>query len=81
VVTVDYVLANVEVDMEFWHGHNGVSHHFLLTPEHFAALKRGERVTIETTEVDSHQHLLFIDPRDEAYRVAGAADREVPACA
>lgn len=80
VCTVDYVLANVSVDLEFWHGHNGQQHHFVLLPEHFAALKRGERVTLETTEVDSHQHLLFIDPTDENYRVRGAPDVAVPLC-
>jgi hypothetical protein len=80
VCTVDYVLANIEVDIEFWHGHGGQNHHYLITPEHFAALKRGERVMIETTEVDSHTHMLFIDPTDESYRVDGAPDVAVPNC-
>lgn len=80
VCTVDYVVANVAVDLEFWHGHNGQQHHFVLLPEHFAALKRGERVMLETTEVDAHQHLLFIDPTDENYRVQGAPDVAVPIC-
>lgn len=79
-ITVAQVLANVEVDMEFWHGHGGVSHHFLIGPEHFASLKRGERVTLETTEVDSHRHLLFVDPVDPNYRVPGAPDIDVPSC-
>jgi hypothetical protein len=80
VITVDQVLADQELDLEFWHGHNGISHHFLVTRAHFAALKRGERVSIETTEVDSHQHLLFIDPEDESYRASGAPDVQVAIC-
>lgn len=80
VITVDQVLADQDVDFEFWHGHDGLTHHFLVTREHFAALKRGERVSIETTEVDAHQHLLFIDPRDENYRASGAPDVMVPLC-
>jgi len=72
VIYVDYILANEELTLDFWHGHGGQIHKFMLKPEHFAALKRGERVTITTSEVDSHMHTLFIDPTDPFYRVAGA---------
>jgi hypothetical protein len=29
--------------------------------------------------VDGHSHTLFIDPKDEGYRVPGAPDVDVPA--
>lgn len=77
IVTVAHVVAGMTVTMDFWHGHGGQLHRFTLEPEHFAALKRGERVTVATTVVDGHSHLLFVDPEDEAYRVPGAPDVEV----
>jgi hypothetical protein len=79
-ITVDHVLAGVAVEFEFWHGHGGQNHRFTFLPEHFEALKRGERVMVETTQVDSHAHMLFVDPLDESYRVPGAADVAVPVC-
>lgn len=80
IVRVDWVAAGDAVELEFWHGHGGRNHRFTVGPEHFEALKRGERVMIETTEVDSHSHQLFIDPTDERYRVEGAEDVRVPLC-
>ena len=80
VLTVDDVLAGVAVEIEFWHGHGGAIHRYTVTPTHLARLRAGERVMIETTEVDSHSHMLFIDPTDERYRVAGAPDVPVPNC-
>lgn len=77
VVEVAYVMAGAAITLEFWHGHGGVQHRFTITPEHFEALKRGERVTITTTTVDGHEHTLFIDPLDEDYRVPGAPDVDV----
>ena len=77
VVTVAQVIAGAAVTMDFWHGHGGQLHRFTLEPEHFAALTRGERITIETTMVDSHSHLLFVDPVDETYRVEDAPDVDV----
>ena len=79
-VTVDHVLGGVAVELEFWHGHGGQNHRYTITPENIDALKRGERVTVETTEVDSHRHTLFVDPLDEDYRVPGAPDVPVPLC-
>ena len=80
VIRVDYVLAGAAVELEFWHGHGGVSHRFTVTPAHFESLKRGERVTIETTAVDAHTHQLFVDPVDPRYRVPGARGVSVPVC-
>lgn len=71
-------MAGVAITLEFWHGHGGVQHRFTIAPDQFEALKRGERVTITTTTVDSHEHTLFIDPVDEDYRVPGAPDVDVP---
>ncbi len=80
IIEVDFVLAGAPVEIEFWHGHGGQNHRYRLGPEQFEALKRGERVTVETTEVDGHAHLLFVDPLDEDYRVPGAPSVEVPLC-
>jgi hypothetical protein len=80
IIYVDYVIEGAAVELEFWHGHGGESHRFTVGPADFEALKRGERVTLETTEVEGHTHMLFIDPTDESYRVDGAEDVRVPAC-
>lgn len=72
VILVDYVLAGVPITLDFWHGHGGQLHAFTLGPEQYAQLRRGERTFVTTTEVDSHQHTLFIDPVDPAYRVEDA---------
>ena len=78
IVTVAHVISSSTVTMDFWHGHGGQLHRFTLQPTHFDALKRGERVTVGTTTVDGHAHTLFIDPKDERYRVEGAPDVDVP---
>src|SRR6185436_5303158 len=74
VIKVSYVVAGVMLTLDFWHGHNGVQHKFTLEPMHFEMLKKGQKVTLGTTTVDGHAHTLFIDPKDESYRVAGAPD-------
>lgn len=74
VITVAMVAARETITLEFWHGHGGISHRFTLEPAHFEALLRGERITVGTSTVEDHAHTLFIDPRDEAYRVSGAPD-------
>lgn len=80
VIGVERVIAGEAFELEFWHGHGGVNHRFTVTAAHLEALKRGERVTLTTTQVDAHDHTLFIDPVDERWRVSGAPDRQVPAC-
>jgi hypothetical protein len=77
-ITVAHVIAGVTVTFDFWHGHGNVLHRYTLMPTHFDALKRGEKVTLTTTTVEGHEHNLFIDPRDEAYRVPNAPDVNVP---
>lgn len=78
IVTVASVIAGATVTMDFWHGHGGQLHRFTLEPAHFDKLKQGERVTVGTTTVEGHAHTLFVDPRDERYRVEGAPDQDVP---
>ena len=78
IVTVAHVIAGSTVTMDFWHGHGGQLHRFTLEPAHFDKLKQGERVTVATTTVEGHAHTLFVDPRDERYRVEGAPDQDVP---
>jgi hypothetical protein len=77
-IEVAYVLAGTTITLDFWHGHNGVLHRYTLQPADFDALKRGERITLPTTVVEDHSHTLFIDPKDETYRVPGAPDVDVP---
>jgi len=78
VITVDQMVAGARVELEFWHGHGGVSHRFALEPSDLDALTRGERVTVSTTEVDGHSHMLFVDPVDP--RWSAGSDREVMVC-
>jgi hypothetical protein len=78
VIEVGFVVAGVAITLDFWHGHGGQLHRYALEPQHFEALKQGQRVTVGTTTVENHAHTLFIDPVDEAYRVPGAPDVEVP---
>ncbi|MBX3276223.1 MAG: hypothetical protein KF729_38580, partial [Sandaracinaceae bacterium] len=80
VITVDMMVAGASVDLVFWHGHGGVSHRFTVSADDLAALTRGERVTLRTSIVEGHDHLLFIDPVNERWRVAGAPDRTVTVC-
>ena len=77
-ITVGNVIAGATVTFDFWHGHGNMIHRYTLMPAHFDALKRGEKVTLTTSTVDGHEHKLFIDPRDEAYRVPNAPDVNVP---
>jgi hypothetical protein len=79
-ITAAMVADGVAVELAFWHGHGGVQHKFHLLPEHFDTLKRGRRVTLETTTVDAHRHQLFIDPTLPRYRVPGSQPLEVPLC-
>lgn len=80
IIRVADMVAGSELTLEFWHGHGGRNHAFTVQPSDFEALRRGERVTLITTEVDSHQHMLFIDPVDSRWRVAGATDETVEIC-
>jgi hypothetical protein len=77
-ITTAMVIAGSAITIDFWHGHNGVLHRYTLGPQHFADLKQGKRVTLDTTVVDGHSHMLFVDPKDEGYRVPGAPDVDVP---
>lgn len=80
IVRVDDVVAGRPIELEFWHGHGGVSHRFSLGAADLDALARGMRVTLTTTEVEGHSHMLFVDPTDERWRVSGAPDRTVEIC-
>jgi hypothetical protein len=74
IIRVADVVAGTTLALDFWHGHGGVPHRFTLEPVHFEMLVQGHEVTLGTTMVDGHAHTLFVDPVDEAYRVAGAPD-------
>ncbi|MBZ0233914.1 MAG: hypothetical protein K8M05_16420 [Deltaproteobacteria bacterium] len=79
-IRVADVAAGVALPKDFWHGHGGQLHRYTVLPEHFAALKRRERVMLQTTEVEGHRHMLFIDPVDPQWRVEGAPPETIPAC-
>jgi hypothetical protein len=79
-IRVADVSAGVTLPKDFWHGHGGQLHRYTVLPEHFQALKRRERVMIQTTEVEGHSHMLFIDPVDPQWRVEGAQPQSIPAC-
>jgi hypothetical protein len=72
------VESNQSITLDFWHGHGGQLHQFTLGSEEFSKLKKGERVYVTTTEVDSHMHTLFVDPLDPDYRVPGAEPISLP---
>lgn len=80
VITVDQIVAGAALELTFWHGHGGVDHRFDVSPADLAALAHGDRVTLMTTEVEGHAHMLFVDPMDERWRVSGAPDRTVTIC-
>jgi hypothetical protein len=79
-IRVADVAAGITLPKDFWHGHGGVLHRYTVLPEHFMTLKRRERVMIQTTEVEGHSHMLFIDPVDPQWRVEGAQPQTIPAC-
>ena len=72
IVEAEYILVGEPVTLPFWHGHGGVQHTFTLTTDHYAQLKAGTKITIETSVVQGHTHTLFVDPTDPDYRVPGA---------
>lgn len=76
-IGVSVVMAGAAVTLDFWHGHGGVQHRFTLTPAMLDDLKHGKKITVGTTTVDNHAHMLFIDPKDERYRTPGAPDVQV----
>ena len=78
IIRVDYLLVGEAVTLDFWHGHGGMLHQYTLLPEHYQQLKQLERVYIETSVVQSHQHMLFIDPVDPRYKVPGSEPVPVP---
>lgn len=62
-----------EETLVFWHGHGGQSHQFTLNAEQKLNILRNKRVEITTSTIASHEHLLFIDPTTDSYRIPGAA--------
>jgi len=76
VITVDDMVLAQDKTYEFWHGHGGRSHSYVVTAEDFKKIRSGIKVTIETDAVDSHTHTLFIDLADEEFLVPGTT-REV----
>lgn len=74
----EYLLQTENLEFQFWHGHGGKQHRFIVTQSHMKLLKKNQKVTIETNSVDNHKHKLFIDPSNAKWRVPGATPIEVP---
>jgi hypothetical protein len=79
-IRVADMVAGAATTFDFWHGHGGQLHRFTVTATHYAQLRRGQRVMITTTTVDSHEHMLFVDPRDPQWRAPDATPVQVPSC-
>ncbi len=78
IIKVDYIVAGAAVTMKFWHGHGGKDHYFTVTPENLLDMKSLKKTYIRTTDVDGHNHKLFVDFSDPKWRVPGALPVEVP---
>ena len=76
-ILVEDIIAGVDKEYTFWHGHGGVDHSYTVTAADFAKLKNKEKVTITTDSVGSHTHNLFIDPNEERLRIPGSEIVEV----
>jgi hypothetical protein len=76
-ITAQAMQAKQEYTLDFWHGHGGQPHRFTITTAHIDQLLCGQRVYIQTTTVDAHEHMLFIDPLDPEYAVPGGDVRAV----
>lgn len=74
------IAAGEAVDRAFWHGHGGMQHRFVVTEDHMRRLALGERVYIETSEVQRHSHTLFIDPVAPEYAVEDGEALEIRVC-
>ncbi|MFM8313725.1 MAG: hypothetical protein ACKOA8_05515, partial [Deltaproteobacteria bacterium] len=59
------ILTGESITLRYWHGHSGKYHQVTLTTEHFDNLKSNSPVvlTIPTTVLDGHFHVLVIDPK------------------
>lgn len=62
------ILKGESMTLRYWHGHSGKYHQVTLTPEHFDSLKSNNPVvlTVPTTVLDGHFHVLVIDPKKTA---------------
>lgn len=63
-ILAEDIAAGVEKPYEFWHGHGGRKHKFVVKPEHFLELQQGRAVEIYTDIVEDHRHSLRISPRE-----------------
>lgn len=70
-IKAEYIQDGHDVKLDFWHGHGGNQHQFILQPKHYQSLLRGKKTIVETTAVDGHKHTLFIDPNNIQYRIPG----------
>src|SRR5688500_20119118 len=48
IIKVEYLLKNETGTMEFWHGHGGKNHKYVLAPEPFAPVKRRKQPSVTT---------------------------------
>ena len=72
VLKVSQILENKPTTHKHFDSHG---HTFTLTPEHYAKLKKGEQFKVETTEAESHTHLVLVSPKN---KVPGSVAVAVP---
>lgn len=72
VLTTAMMMAGKEVSFEHW---DGDGHQIIVTPDHMAALKRGEVVKFKTTTANYHDHGVTIDPKNT---VPGSSAANIP---
>ena len=51
------------VDLEFWHGHGGKNHRFVVTQKEYQQIIRGKVVDIQTDSVQNHTHTVRLDAK------------------
>jgi hypothetical protein len=57
-ITADQIRAGEPLNFEFWHGHTGKSHRFIVTVEHLQRVSEGGDVEIYTDVIEGHRHAV-----------------------
>ena len=57
-ITADQIRAGEPLNFEFWHGHTGKSHRFMVTADDLRRVSEGEDVEIYTDVIEGHRHAV-----------------------
>lgn len=77
IIRAQQLIELEDFEMEFWHGHGGTNHRYVVTAENLSEMK-DKKVILETDVVASHSHKLFVDFSDERWRVPNSKPIMVP---